>query len=189
MNFRNLFLAVALLLFASPLWAEETPTKSAEECYATFKARYTPESVVQLARAAANHVAEKGEEALSDYLSINPRSWPDPPYSPPITIMRCDNMSSAAFFLPQVFEALKKPGMLKKFQDAEGQHTFFNLCKKVQGKDQAAWVMQTHFWTGCEGPLRMGVLGIKVPGTPYMIQSSLPSAELSLEDFEKTIVK
>lgn len=176
-----------LLSGLNPLQAEEPPLEI-EACYQAFADRgYTPKSVIAQAREEARFLAQKGEAGLQAYMTMNDHSWKNGPIAPPMTVMHCDEMRSAAFFLPEAFKALSTPGSLKKFQDAKGQHTFFNLCKKVHGEAQAAWVIQHHFWVGCKGPLRMGVLGVKVPGTPYMIQSSLPSGTISLEEFERAL--
>jgi len=174
-----------LLLLATNLWAEQKPLEG-KSCYDAFS-KYDPKFVVDFANRAKEHLLKHGDAAFVDFNKVGPYTFDSFPYSPPITVLRCDEMRAASFFIDEMRPQMTTPGALKKFVDANGKHTFSNLCSKVRGKVQAAWVMQTHYWISCTSPLKMGVYIVKVPGTPYVIQSSLPSLKYKLKDFEASL--
>ncbi|OGG97511.1 MAG: hypothetical protein A2508_00935 [Candidatus Lambdaproteobacteria bacterium RIFOXYD12_FULL_49_8] len=172
------FLALALPAFAEPI--------SVEACYEKFS-RYSPKDIVALTEQAKAQILEDPKKALEHYNQLNKDSFPDPPHSPVVTIVRCDEMRGEAFFMDNMRAAFQEKNYLRKFQDVEGKHPFVELCAKLKGNIKGAWTLQTHYWIDCDGPLRMGVLFLKVPGTPYVVQSSLPSKTLSLADYEKSL--
>ena len=183
---RPLILLISFL-FATNLWAEEAKLNT-EQCYQKF-AHYTPQYTLEHARKARDYFLSHGKEApFAEFNKISPLTFDPFPFSSPITLFRCDEMRAVTFMIDEMRPTLTEPGYLKKFSDVNGQHTFVALCAKIKGGSvEGAWVMQEHFWIGCEGPVKMGMLALKIPGTPYAIQTSLPSDKYTLEDFQKTL--
>jgi len=181
----SLMLAFLFAVFSGTGIAEDKPL-DVPACYQAFS-KYSPKDVVAFAQKARDHILKDGKAALADFNKIGPYTFESFPYSPPMTVLRCDEMRGETFFLEQMYKEVTSPDYLKKFVDAKGEHTFVKLCSKVRGGSNAAWVMQEHFWIGCDGPLTMGVLLLRVPGTPYFLQSSLTTDKYKLEDFEAAL--
>ena len=180
---RSLLIFLFILIGGSA-YAEETALEPAA-CYKAFK-QYSPADVIAFAKQARDYI-QKNEASIKDFNKVSPLTFRSFPFSPAITVMRCDEMKVVSFVFPEMLRVVSEPGYLIKFIDVNGQHTFVSLCAKMRGNAEAAWTMQEHFWMQCNGALKMGVLMLKVPGTPYVIQSSLPSDTLTLKDFEASL--
>jgi len=178
-------LILLMALVPTALWAEEKPLET-KACYQAFE-KYNPKFVVDFANKAKKHILEKGEAGFKDFNQVGPLTFESYPYSPPIVIIRCDQMRVETFFFEKMRPQLQEPGSLKKFVDVNGQHTFVKLCSKLRGSVQAAWEMQKHYWVGCNGPVEMGMLLMKIPGTPYAVESTLPTLKYTIKDFEAAL--
>jgi len=167
------FCSVPVLVFA------QDKGLSSQACYAAFS-KYTPEKVIQMAEKVQDHVIKNGKKGFSDLNRPSPMVWPEVPLSPVVSVVNCGEMKLETFAIPEMYEAVTTKGFLRKFVDADGQPTFVKLCAKIRSENGRAWVMQNHYWAGCDGPLKMGVLLVKVPNSPYSVQVSLPSDKISL---------
>ena len=182
-------LLVALFLFmAFPVVAQDAKSLTGEQCYQHFE-KYSPKGVVAQVRAVVQDLSQNREKALPTYNSINDKSWPEVPLSPIITVLRCDEMRAVAFPIKEMQANAMEKHFFKKFVDANGQYTFAKACSKLKGQTQAVWVLQSHYWIQCEGVLRMGVLFMKVPNTPWVVQASLPNDKYSLEQLNLALSK
>ncbi len=182
-----------LLLLITLAWAPlinaeaaQEPNLTQEQCYQAFS-KFTPQSVIASAKKAARYLSTAGAAGLERYNSINEESWPGYPLAPLITVMNCDEDRAMSFPLDEMRATVTTPGFLKKFVDANKQHTFVKACAQLKGAKRGVWVLQDHFWLKCDGVLRMGVLFYKVPGTKWTIQTSLPNQNYSLEELNQLL--
>ncbi len=188
MKLTPFFVGILLAMAPSQIaFAKETGL-TPQACYKKFE-KYPPKKVIQMARDLSDYVAKKGQSGMSALLKPGPLVWPDPPVSPILSVVHCGQMRLETFALPEMLEVTKQKGFLSKFQDAKGKHTFVELCSKLKGKKTEVWTMQDHYWIGCQGQLKMGVLMVKVPNSPYSIQVSLPTEKHTLKDLQRALKK
>ncbi|MDX2469330.1 MAG: hypothetical protein QNL04_02005 [SAR324 cluster bacterium] len=181
-----LLLSILMVAVPSTIAFAKEKGLSTKACYQEFE-KYPPKKVIQMARTLRDHISKKGQKGMAALNKPSAMVWPNPPVSPILSVVHCGEMRVETFALPEMLDTVRKKGFLQKFQDAKGKHTFVELCSQMKGHKSEVWTMQDHYWIGCEGLLKMGVLMVKVPKTPYSIQVSLPNDKYSLKDLTKAL--
>ena len=143
---------------------------STEEMYARW-AKYSPEEVIAHGKKATAAIQKDQKAAFAQFNDANNTTWwPERPFFTPIIVMSCEQERDLTHPIPSFRKQLLTSGVLKKFQDARGVHTFFFLCKKLKGKPNGVWVKQYHYWPGTKEPVWMAVMGMPIEDTDYVLQ-------------------
>ena len=195
-RFLSVLGAVLLLWWGSNLviaFAEDLPHDhvklTAEQMYQQWSL-VTPADILHHAQEAAKHIHRNREQAFKEFNDAsNPQWWPNPPFFSPVIVMRCDELRDVTHVYPEFLKSFSQPGVIRKFADTRGKHTFFDMCVKLkQRPDRPVWLSQLHFWPGVEGPVWMAVLGDPVKGTPYVIQGFYITANPDIKKLNREYI-
>lgn len=181
--------------------AQDAKEKHTAQQIYDFFAQYSPNDVVEYAAEAVKYFGKiapnsvtlsvKEEEqvmgkALKEF-NEKPRKyqWSHLPFTPSIVVQRCDEGRVVAHPIPDFFPIMSQKGFIKKYKDVKGRKIGVILCQETNEK--GAWALQHQWWPLTDEPLDMGFFMIRIPGTPYEIQSFYPTQKYSEAQLKKLI--
>ena len=204
---RGLLITIVLVSIISlatySVHAQQPKAKYTEKQIYEFFEQYSPRDVVEYVQAAVDHFAkiahvaknlpkEEEEKMFLEALdSFNQKRlkfrWENFPFLPYVVPQRCDEGRVLAHPNPDFFPMMSKKGFLKRYKDMDGRKVGTELCERIRVTPEGAWTIQYQWWPDTDKPLKMGLLFIQVPNTPYQIHSFFPTKTYTEGELNQTL--